>query len=410
MNRRDYYFRQLVTEAELDDGFEQAEQADRAIMTDLGLVGIVNGLAVSEHTPTKDLTVFVSSGVAYDQNGQRCAIVSTQNPDLSIDSLDVSTAVTTPGNEKYLSLFVKFARALSDPRLDGNNLTVYFVRAESFTLWKVQGSEAPEDTAVPPALLSSGILLADILIYYGTTQIDDDYINSGINIDVRRQMAFMFSSGTHYVNEGTPEESDAAVLAEALAGVAAHEADPLAAHAATAISYAGSGAWYDEPGISATNIEAAIDEVVYDLIQTSTGNSGSGHLGAEAIPVAFTDAPHTLSVGSIRDQLAALLGYVDEPARTRSVTATFTFNSPNKDGTVFFKTNGGAFSGNLPNPALWKGQRILLVDTIGSCSTNPLTLVHYGSTKINNTVGDLALYADFGQWWIESDGTDWFVA
>ena len=40
-HRLDYYFRQRVSEAELDLGFSQLEQADRDLAADLGFTGVI---------------------------------------------------------------------------------------------------------------------------------------------------------------------------------------------------------------------------------------------------------------------------------------------------------------------------------------------------------------------------------
>lgn len=409
MNRRDYFFRQLVTEDELDAGFECAEQADRAIMADLGLVGVVSGLTVTQHSPTANMTVDVASGVAYDQQGQRCAIASTQSPDLSVDSLSVSTAVVTPGNEKYVGLYIKFARALSDPRLDGNNLTVYFVRAESFTLWKVQGAEAVIPTAVPPALLSDGILLADARLIFGQTQI----VNADLSAS-RRQNAFKFST----ISVGTPEESDAAVLAAALASssadLTAHLNDTTDAHDASAISYAGSGNWQDGTSIVAVNLEAVVDEIVQNLARTNTSSSGAGKIGAQTQAASFTGAPFSLSPGQIQAQIASLLGMINGAYRTRTLTSGATVDDGGfTDSTIFLDPPLlGAFTLSLPDPATHKGRRILLVDISGfmSATGRSVTVARYTGTNINGSAADLVLAADYGQWWAVSDGVGWYIA
>ncbi len=204
--RRDYYFGQLVTEDELDDGFAGLEQADRDLAVDLGLIGVTTGMTVSQHTP-QNLTVDVSGGQGYDQDGQRLNIASTQVVDVSTDSSAVATTVAVAGNEKWVSLFVKFARALSDPRLDGNNVTVYFVREETFEIERVQGAEAPIGTATRPALGADKILIADVQRTNGQTQILTANIST-----TRKQWAFQATAGAHSVAAGTPEEAIAAVL------------------------------------------------------------------------------------------------------------------------------------------------------------------------------------------------------
>ncbi|MGF2075534.1 hypothetical protein, partial [Enterococcus casseliflavus] len=71
-SRLDYYFRQRVSEAELDLGFELLEQADRALASDIGLVGVVSGGVPVPHQPVADLTIDLTGPArAYDKLGQR---------------------------------------------------------------------------------------------------------------------------------------------------------------------------------------------------------------------------------------------------------------------------------------------------------------------------------------------------
>lgn len=251
-NRRDYYFKQKVTEAELDAGFDGLETADRNLVTDANLIGIYQALAVSQQV-SPNLTVQVSGpGAAYDQVGQRIAIPSTQNADLSVDDSSVSTAVTTPGNSRIVSLFIRFKRALSDLRIDGNSATVYFVRAESFEFVVNAGAEAVGPT--PPALRSDAILLADVTRSYGVSTI----VNGNIST-TRRQFAIK----TGLIAVGTVLEAIAAVTA------------------ATSLNYGGGGAWADSTTNPAATVEAQLDKIISDLTST-TGTRGAGKLTAPA--------------------------------------------------------------------------------------------------------------------------------
>src|SRR4051794_10821493 len=142
-NRLDYFFRQRLTEAELDLGFAALEQADHDLAADLGFVGVLANAVVSPHAPVPNLTVDVSGpGSALDQLGQRIFFSSLQNVNVAQDDNAVSTEVSAAGKEKIVSVFVKFDRALSDPRIDGNSLTVFFRRDESFKFSVAQGAEA----------------------------------------------------------------------------------------------------------------------------------------------------------------------------------------------------------------------------------------------------------------------------
>jgi hypothetical protein len=201
-NRRDFYFRQKVTEAELDGAFDEFESADRAIVADLGLIGIASGLGVAQQA-SPNLTVQVAGGVAYDQSGQRMSIPSTQNLNCALDEDGLNTAVVTPGNSRILSVFLEFDRVLSDPRVDGNSATVYFVRAESFVLNLAKGVEGVSPVA--PVLRGDQILLADITLAHGATTI--------VTADIattRRQTIFQTTGIA--VSAGQPEEALQALI------------------------------------------------------------------------------------------------------------------------------------------------------------------------------------------------------
>lgn len=174
-DRYDFYYRQKVTEAELDASNAALEQADRDQFVDTGFAGITNGLTVSETTPTPNFTVDVAAGIAYTDSGERIKIPSLQNADVSLDYLSASTAVVSPGNSKIVSLLLEFQRSLSDPRIDGNSLTVYFQRDESYAFKVRQSAEAPSPTA--PSVPAGEVLLADITRTYGDTSIIDAVID-----------------------------------------------------------------------------------------------------------------------------------------------------------------------------------------------------------------------------------------
>ena len=114
MDRNDYYFRQKVTEAELDDGFDKVEAAIQQSINDQGFVGSFQGGFMSEKSGTPNLSVDLSAPfVAYDQQGRRIAFAAIENVDITLDENGVSTVVATPGNEKIISLFAEFDRALT---------------------------------------------------------------------------------------------------------------------------------------------------------------------------------------------------------------------------------------------------------------------------------------------------------
>jgi hypothetical protein len=141
---------------------------------------------VSQHAPVADLTVDVSGPASIlDQLGRRVFFSALQNVNVAQDDNGVSTAVSAAGKEKVVSVFVKFERLLSDPRIDGNSLTVFFRRDESFKCVVAQGGEAAAGSAVPPLLRSDAILLADVTRRFGQTQVLSNSISTARRQDAR---------------------------------------------------------------------------------------------------------------------------------------------------------------------------------------------------------------------------------
>lgn len=294
-NRRDYFFRQRVTEAELDDGFAELERADQNLAGDLGFTGVLANAVVSQHAPVPDLSVDVSGpGAVLDQLGQRIFFSALQNVSVAQDDGGVSTTVSAAGQEKIVSVFVKFDRALSDPRVDGNSLTVFFRRDESFKFIVAQGGQAPAGTALPPPLRSDAILLADITRTFGQTQI----LNANIST-ARRQDALVVAGAPRSLRRGRTVEA----LADLLGYLNAHVNGSADRHPATAVDYAGGGAWADGATNPATTVEAQLDKVISDLAATT----GAPKVGAAA----SVGSPNSLGVGTVRSQLDALLGFIN---------------------------------------------------------------------------------------------------
>ncbi|MFH0899617.1 MAG: hypothetical protein V2A73_03185, partial [Pseudomonadota bacterium] len=144
-SRTDYFFRQRVTEAELDLGFELLEKADRDLAADIGLHGIVSGAEPTPHQPVADLTIDLAAPArAYDRLGQRIFFGTGQRVDCTVDGSGIPTEVMVAGNERWLAVSLKFDRLLSDPRTDGNSQQVFFRRDESF---QIVVRQAPEGAA-----------------------------------------------------------------------------------------------------------------------------------------------------------------------------------------------------------------------------------------------------------------------
>lgn len=206
MDRKVFYYKQLVDEFDLNGALDAVEAADRNLIQDLGLVGISNGLTLSPAT-IPNLTLKVGSGTTYDANGQRIRLANEATLSCSQDENGVNTAVQTVGHSRILSIFIGFKRLQQTAKLDGHSVTVYKDQPESYSLYVVAGTDATSPT--PPPLDSSRILLGDVTLAYGQTA-----INTGDISLARRQWTFKTTSGTQ-VAVGTVREA-VQLLADAI--------------------------------------------------------------------------------------------------------------------------------------------------------------------------------------------------
>ena len=311
MDRLDFYFRRLVLESDLDTGFDQAqariEQAASADETDFS--GIVKNADVAE-SATPDLNVQVSApAVLYTQEGKRVTWDTTQVVDVSEDELGSSTAVSTPGNSKIISVFAEFDEDLQDPQVDGNGLTVYFERNASFKLIVIQSAEAVSPT--PPALRDDAILLVDITRAYGQTTID----NGDMSV-TRRQDYFRRVGTNDSIVRGRAKE----VLEDLLDLHNTHIDDLADQGASSGATLVGIENFDATPtggsalGYSDTDVRSALNDLITDL----TGVAGSSKIGASAASgsVVTLPVPVTLPGTNVKSQLSTMLDYIETIRQT----------------------------------------------------------------------------------------------
>jgi len=367
MQSYDWFSGQKVSEQELGQAFDACEAAQQNWALDNGIIGITSGGGVSQHAGTTNMTVDIVGATIYDQLGQRICWTSLLNVNCSVDENANSTAVTTPGNGKKLSVFAKFKRVVSDPRLDLAGATVYFDKAESYEIHVAQGAEGtPPGT--PPVLRSDEILLADITLIYGQTQI----LNANV-LTTRRQWAITTTSGTS-VGVGTTEAA-VQVLADAISGsgsdLALHKAGTSSEHVASAVNYAGGPVWKDSTTNPAATVEAQLDKIVTDLV----ANAGSDRVGSAAIsPINYPEFP--ISAASIGDQLESILNHL---------------GAVNRDFAMLIGGN-------------WTREAVPFDDVYGGSSYAPYDITHNGANYI--LIGVFAagptchaIYSNLGYTW-----------
>jgi hypothetical protein len=299
-DRVDYYFRQRVTEAELDLGFELLERADRNLVSDLGVRGIIGGAVPAPREPVADLTIDLTAPArAYDRLGQRVFFGTGQRVDCSTDHAGLPTEVPGAGEERWLGVFIRFERLLSDPRTDGNSREVFFRRDESFAVYVRQGPAAPSGAAPRVALEPDALLVCDVRRRNGQTQI------VATDIDVSRREAFVFATGdavgilTGAWSTLAPAANTAQASLDAVdAALTAHFTGAGRRHRASQIDLPARGF------ISATNVEGAIHELVDDLGSVADGFPGAARVGADAVP----GAPLALGPSTVDAQLSQIAG------------------------------------------------------------------------------------------------------
>src|SRR5687768_1459215 len=106
-SRLNYYYRQRVSEAELDLGFDLLEAADHALASDVGIVGVISGAEPSPHAPVPNLSIDLTAPArAYDALGRRVTFAVPQTVDCTVDLSGIPTDVAVATNERWLSVFL----------------------------------------------------------------------------------------------------------------------------------------------------------------------------------------------------------------------------------------------------------------------------------------------------------------
>jgi len=95
-------------------------------------------------------------------------------------SVDEDSVATLPlgDDEKWVSIFVAFKKTYADPREDGNGDDVFLEENDSYEIHVVQAAEAATGAGARPPLRGDEILVADVLLTNGITAIADSDIHT----------------------------------------------------------------------------------------------------------------------------------------------------------------------------------------------------------------------------------------
>ena len=302
-DRVDFHFRQRVTEAELDLALQLLEEADRKLATDLGFFGVLGGLVPAEHQPLADLSVDVSSpGTAYDRLGRRIFVGTDQTIDCSVDHQGIPTAVQTAGNERWLGVFVRFERALSDLRTDGNAQQVYFRRSESFDIVVRQAAEDVIGSASRVPNEPDEVLLFEVHL----EQAQDQILAAHIVAERRQTLTFapaefIAVQSASWQALSPAEDTVQATFDEIDAVSTAHFTGQDFKHRSEHITHAGTGF------LLGNTVREALEQIPERLMSREVDGSGAQWIGSDEKP----GSPHRLDEGNVHLQLIALLGWLN---------------------------------------------------------------------------------------------------
>lgn len=174
MKRSNFYFEQEVTQAEMDQAFDDVADEFAARVVEPGTWGVLVGLEVEQQT-VPDLTVHVNEGQGYDENGLRIVHDASGGSDIDLTSY----VPATPGDDVYVRIYAEHDTVESDPRVDGAAVPLNYRIADSYALSVVAGTPgaAPLPMSAKPAHPSGKVCLATILLSQGMTQITTSEIS-----------------------------------------------------------------------------------------------------------------------------------------------------------------------------------------------------------------------------------------
>lgn len=175
-------------------------------------------------------------------------------------------------------------------------------RDETFEFVVRQGAEGNVGAAAKVPLQEDELLVCDVLRSHGQTQ-----IQAG-DIDTSRRQAFIFATGNAVqIVSGLwsvlapATETVQSALDSADAVLDGHFDGTANKHPAAHVTYTPHGF------VGASNVQAAIDEVVDDLSSATAGTPGASKVGADAV----AGTPNALPAGNVDGQLSQLLAWLN---------------------------------------------------------------------------------------------------
>lgn len=319
------------------------EQADRNLATDIGFRGIISGATPTQHEPVPDLTIDLTGpSTAYDRLGQRIFIGTDSTVDLSLDHQGIPTAVQASGNERWLGVFIRFDRKLSDLRIDGNGQQVYWRRDEAFEFVVRQEPEAAIGTATRVPIQADELLVCEVRLEQGQSDILDAHIEQE-----RRQVLTFAPAAAIGVDDSewggiTPAGKTVQAALDAIDDLVIGHRDGVAVrHGSDDIDHVPDGFVTEETA------GAAINEIALKLGRTTAVDPGAHFIGAAA----KAGNPHGLPATRVENQLESLLDWLNaHESATTNAHAAAAIQSVARSGSPYSLSAGSV---------LWQTTKLL---------------------------------------------------
>lgn len=186
MNKLNFYSGQNVTPSDMNMLQNFVEDKENETAQKILGYGVAEGFDVVPNSPS-NLSVIVTPGFGIDHYGRTLKMLVQKI--IQLDSFVPSS------NSRYVSVCVKFARKEYDTRLNDIGEEIKYRLDEDVEIVIIPGDVS--STPSRPLLMNGNVLLADILLSAGQTQI------SSTNIDELRK-PFLVSLLAHQTNKQNP--------------------------------------------------------------------------------------------------------------------------------------------------------------------------------------------------------------
>jgi len=172
MDKRNFFFKQRVQFSEMREAFDLVEAAERAIKDDAfaGTGFLMAAVTVVEDSPASQ-EVSVGAILGWDKDGKRVSEGSSQLFDFAGDD--------DPVDPRIASLYAKFTRVESNPRVDGASNTIQYDQDEGVVLERDLGTPAASPSP-PAARVDDSIHLADVTIPAAGGNITNSEIDTSV--------------------------------------------------------------------------------------------------------------------------------------------------------------------------------------------------------------------------------------